>query len=423
MLLFKNPAFTKLFFANVTSQLGTTVGNFAFAFYLLDRFSSQPYYATIAELMYSLPTLAVFLFVGVLADRLDRKKIAANSDWIRAGLTVVLLLCLQADWLIVAFVILFLRSAVSKFFGPAETGLLQGVMDPDQYVHAAGLNQSVAGIFMLFGMGLGSLAYQFLGIEGALIIDGVSFIMSGILISLCRIAPEVCQPSGKVHIRDLNLRLIVSDFRDGFHYIWGHKLLLAIISGTLLFGFINGVFAVLPLFMMKYKLSPDNYELYASLFMTFLGLGFLVGSVFGASLIKKFSKVNVLIVGLLLTGIVCLVMGFLENIWLYLFATFIIGSSISPVNVVFGSWFPELVDPKNMGKVNAWMEPLMMLGHSIALGIIALAFPRWISVEVLNLLIGVCITGVGIYYAFVIPSLNRKHNNQQQLETERSAAV
>lgn len=62
--LFKNPKFVKLFAAGITSQLGNTIGNMALAFYLLDRFSSQPFYATLAELMYSVPTLLVFFWWG-----------------------------------------------------------------------------------------------------------------------------------------------------------------------------------------------------------------------------------------------------------------------------------------------------------------------------------------------------------------------
>jgi len=51
---------------------------------------------------------------------------------------------------------LFLRSSISKFFGPAEMGLLQGSIDQDQYVQASGLNQMIMGMFMLFGMSLGA---------------------------------------------------------------------------------------------------------------------------------------------------------------------------------------------------------------------------------------------------------------------------
>lgn len=116
MDIFKNRNFVRLFFAALASQMGTTVGNMAFAFFLLDRFSSQPSYTTLAELMYSLPTIFVFLIVGVVADRFDRKKVAENCDWIRAGLTVVLFFTLFTGNIPLVFCILFIRSAVPNCF-------------------------------------------------------------------------------------------------------------------------------------------------------------------------------------------------------------------------------------------------------------------------------------------------------------------
>ncbi|GIP40479.1 putative MFS-type transporter YkuC [Paenibacillus sp. J31TS4] len=408
MQLFKNPAFTRLFLANFTSQLGTVVGTMAFAFYLLDRFSTRPFYATLAELMYALPALAVFLFTGVFADRLDRKKIAAYSDWIRAACTLLLIAAVSLDWIATAFVLLFLRSAVAKFFGPAQMGLLQGVLGTGQYVEAAGLNQMVGGLFMLFGMGLGSAAYHFLGIQGALLIDAASFVVSGLLIALCRFSPEVRQPNGPIRLRQLRLRAISADFGQGWVIIRRNALLLAIILGYFLFGAIDGVFAVLPLFTMKYKLSPDHYELYASLITVFLGIGFLIGSALASLLIKSTSKHAVLIGGLLLSGVLSIVLGLIGDMWLYLSIVLIVGVVIAPVNVVLGGWVPELVDPGSMGRVNAWMEPLLMLGQSLALGLIAVAYPAYLTIGLLYTLLGLCILAACLYYWLVLPSLVRR---------------
>jgi MFS family permease len=411
MTLFKNQLFVRLFVANFASQLGTVVGNMAFAFYLLNRFSTQPYYTTLAELMYALPTLIVFLFVGVLADRLDRKRIAANSDWIRAGLTALLLVTILHDWIVAAFSLLFLRSAVSKFFSPAEAGLLQGIMDKDQYTQAAGLNQTVMGLFMLFGMGLGSLTYQHLGIEGAVIMDGVSFLVSGALIASCRFAPDVRLPNGKTSLRSLGFRQVTADFAEGYRYIRRSKLLLALLTGFLLFGFVNGVFAVLPIFTMKYKLSPEHYQQYSALITIFLGIGFLVGSAVGSFLIRKLTRTGVLAGGLLLTGMLTIALGMTSEMWVYLPLVLLIGTFIAPVNVVIGGWIPELVDPSSMGRVNAWNDPLLMLGQSLSLSMVAIVFPNLIGVDALYVILGIMILAVSVFYGATLPALirNRKY--------------
>lgn len=413
MELFRNATFVKMFLANFASQLGSMVGSMAFAFYLVDRFSSQPAYATLAELMYSLPTLVVFLFVGVLADRLDRKRIAVNSDWIRAVLSLVLLLAIYENWIVGAFALLFLRSAISKFFAPAEMSLLQGVMKPEQYVQASSLNMSISGVFMLFGMSLGSAAYYYLGIEGAILIDMASFVISALLLMSCRFPQHVSQPNGKIRLKDLNLKSIAADFGMGFQYIVRSRLLLAIILGFFFFGIVNGVFSILPLFTMKYKLSPEHYEVYTPLVMVFLGIGYLVGSAISTLLIKKIGKVGVLITGLFLIGIITLVAGGFHHIQLYLGTMVLLGVILAPINVVLGGWLPELVEPQSMGRVSAWIEPLNTTGQAIALGFLAVAFPGLVSVTALYWILAASIFIVSVYYLAVLPSLSRRHQQQE----------
>jgi DHA3 family macrolide efflux protein-like MFS transporter len=405
MSIFKNKLFTKLFLASFASQLGSTLGNVAFAFYLLDHFSKRPFYATIAELMYSLPILCVFFLVGVAADRLDRKKIAVNSDWIRAGLTVFLFASVYFHVLWLVFVILFVRSTVSKFFAPAEMSILQGVLDKEQYMQASGLNQTVMGLFMLFGMGLGAISYHYIGILGTVVIDGISFIVSGLLISSLNISKETRLPNGKTHLKDINLSMVLGDFKEGLKYIMNFKLLKSIVSGFLVFGLINGGFAVLPLFTMKYKLAPEHYQQYASLFSIFLGIGFVVGSGIGNKLIQLFKVHRVLIAGIFLVGLLMLVLGMVDNIWVYLSIILVTGVILAPVNVAITGWMTELVDPKIMGRVSGWVDPLMMLAHSVSLGIVAIIFPAFVKVDMIYFAIGILMLIVGSFYLLVLPKL------------------
>ncbi|MDQ0195340.1 MFS transporter [Paenibacillus wynnii] len=417
--LFRNPTFTKLFIAAFASQFGSVVGNMAFAYYLVDRYSTRPALATTAELMYSLPTFAVFWIVGVVADLLDRKLIAAYSDWIRAGLTVVLLLFVHYDAVFACFVVLFLRSAISKFFGPAEMGLLQGSIGQEQYVQATGLNQMIMGLFMIFGLSLGALSYHFVGVEGAIIIDGLSFIFSGILILCCRFPEEVRMPNGKKTLRDVRFPLIIKDFRQGISYIVKHKLLRVLISGFLFFGIVNGVFAVLPIFTMKYKLSPDNYMVFSSFITLSLGIGILIGSFAAPSLIRRLTRTKMLITGLFISSVLVVVLGSTNQIGLYLSVTFLMGINLAPVNIALGSWMPELVTPQNMGRVNALTEPIMMFGHSLALGIVTFTFPTFISITWLHYMLGLCTFAVFFYYCMVLPPLANKLSTQEVLQGDQ----
>ena len=68
----------------------------------------------------------------------------------------------------------------------------------------------------------------------------------------------------------------------------------------------------------------------------------------------------------------------------------------------------ELVDPKYMGRVSGWVDPLMMLAHSVSLGIIAVIFPAFVKVDTIYWAVGILLMVVGCYYLLVLPKLVTK---------------
>jgi MFS transporter, DHA3 family, macrolide efflux protein len=401
--IFKNPIFFKLFFANFTSHMGSVIGLTAFMFYLLDRFSDQPMYASVTEMMYSLPTLVVFFLVGVFADRMDRQKIAYHCDTISAFLTLLLFGVIFIGWLPLIFAVLFLRSGVQKFFFPAEQGILQGVLSKDDYSTAAGLNQMVMSLFMLLGNAVAIFVYWTTGIYGAIAVDFATFVISAILIKKCVIPEEVRLPNGKHSWKDLNIQSVTKDFTAGMKYILNHKLLLSLIGGFIVFGIVNGGFAVIPIFILKYKLAPGSYEEYSILLGVAFGAGVLIGSIFSSMLTQKF-KFHVLIVtGLVISGTFIIAASFAPTTWIFLMIIFIAALGLPLVNIAIGGWMPSIIDPKMMGRVQGWINPLMMLSQSITLGVIAITFPSVVTVEMLYWLVGGCLIIVGIFYTIILP--------------------
>ncbi|RLQ97342.1 MFS transporter [Falsibacillus albus] len=401
--IFKNKTFVKLFLATFTSQMGSIIGVTAFMFYLLDRFSSQPMYASITELMYSLPTLAVFFLVGVVADRLDRQKVAYYCDAICAALSIILLFAIWTGWMPVIFAVLFLRSGVQKFFFPAESGILQGVLNKDDYATSAGLNQLVMSVFMLVGNGLGILAYWLVGIYGAILIDGVTFVASALLIKACTISNEAKLPNGPHTWKDLNPKFVLKDFKAGMVYILKHKLLLSLIVGFFVFGVVNGGFSVMPVFILKYKLAPQTYEEFSIILGAMFGLGALIGGVIASVIVQKIKFYQLIVIGLLVSGGFTVACSFTSNTVVFLILVFLSAFGIPFANIGIGGWVPSVVDAKMMGRVQGWVSPLMMVSQSATLGFIAFSFPAFLSVEMLYWIVGGCLMIVGIFYLIVLP--------------------
>ena len=401
--VFKNRNFSMLFLANFTSQLGSIVGMTAFMLYLLKRFSHQPVYATITELMYSLPTLAVFFLVGVVADRLNRKKVAFFCDYISAALSIALLISVMNGFIVLTFAIIFLRSGISKFFQPAQTAILQGILKKDEYATSAGLNQMISSIFMLFGGAIGTFVYWNLGVEAAIITDLVSFLLSGLLISGCKIPVEVTNPNGKHTLSDLNVKVVLKDFKEGFSYIINYPLLRSLLIAFILFGVINGGFAVMPMFILKYKFAPHSYEEMNIYIGIVFGVTVMIGSILGSTLAKKFSLQNLIIIGLILTGLGVVAAGFSPNIILYFTCLGFTGLALPIINIGIGGWFPQIVDRKMMGRVQGWINPINMLFHSLTLGAIAFLYPTYLKIEWIHAIVGISLAVVGVYFAIILP--------------------
>jgi MFS transporter, DHA3 family, macrolide efflux protein len=88
---------------------------------------------------------------------------------------------------------------------------------------------------------------------------------------------------------------------------------------------------------------------------------------------------------------------------------------------VLGGLVPELVEPSKMGRVSAWFEPVIMLAQSITLGLIAIAFPSFVSVSTLYIVVGICLLTVSVYYWLVLPALYRAHNQAPAVASQQSS--
>ncbi|MDW7617331.1 MFS transporter [Peribacillus simplex] len=410
-----NKNYILLFCANLTSQMGSTIGLTAFMYFVLDKYSTQPSYATITELIYTLPILFVFFIVGVLADSMNRKKIAVNSELICALLSILLLVCVIQDWMFFVFAILFIRSAVSKFFQPAQQAIIQGILSKDEYTVSASMNQLVSSLFLLFGSGIGLLAYWKIGLQGAIVIDAVSFIISGLLIHYCSIKQEICLPNGLSKWKDLNLNSIMTSYKEGLNYIFQKKLLLSLTFGFCIFGIISGGLSIMPVFIMKYKIAPENYEFAMVRVSIVFGCGMLLGSIFASILANKFKLYQLIVTGLTVTGFFIGISGLTNNMYYFLTLNFIAALFLPLINIGISGWLPSIIDSKMMGRVQGCITPLIMLFQSLTLGIIAVLFPKHLTIEWLFILVGGLLVLVSLIYYVLLPRYIYEEENKIKL--------
>ncbi|WP_028983685.1 MFS transporter [Sporolactobacillus terrae] len=405
--IFRNKNYRNLFFASFASQLGTVTSATAFTFYFLDHYGSKPSYATIAEMMYTLPSVFVFFIVGVLADNRNQKKITMYSDCLNACLCLFLLFAVRLNTVYAIFPILFMITATSKFFTPAQIGLIQGILSNADYAVAGGLNQMLTSIFLLFGTAFGAFFYLQFGISGAILINCVSFLISAFLIFHCQFDPDTVLPKSASNKSGVSLSFVFSEFKQGCVYILHHRLLKYLMIGTFILGFVNGGLSIMPVYLLKYKLAADHYQQAASVSGIMLGIGILTGSFIASLLANKMKLYKLMIFGFFLASICLSIEFFAENVLFFLTFYFLTGFSIPIVSVPFYGWLPQIVNSAFMGRVQALLDPVGNFAQFLLFVILAFTFPKYISVEIPFLWLGGCLLAVGILYKIILPKAEK----------------
>jgi hypothetical protein len=125
---------------------------------------------------------------------------------------------------------------------------------------------------------------------------------------------------------------------------------------------------------------------------------------------------KMIIGGVFLTGVLVVLGGIVPNKFLFYVVALFIGLLLGPINIAIGGWMPQIVDPKMMGRVQGWINPLMMLAQSVTLGAIAITFPKWVNVDMLFYGVGCCLLAVSLFYLLTLPGLAAK---QQQMERSK----
>jgi NRE family putative nickel resistance protein-like MFS transporter len=176
----QNRTFAKLYFAETISLLGD-----AFTWVGLALISYQFGKERSAIILSSALTLRVIAFIlfspiaGVLADRVDRKKVLYLTHFIRMAI-VGLMPFVSTEWHI--FILVFLLNVFNAFFIPTYRSIIPQIVDKEHYREAVGLSTATFQLLGVLGPGLAGILAVWLGAREIFFVDAASFVIAGLLI-------------------------------------------------------------------------------------------------------------------------------------------------------------------------------------------------------------------------------------------------
>jgi MFS family permease len=210
-LLRTNRNYTRLWMAQVVSLLGDWFDTIALST-LVSAYSHESGLAiSLFLLCRFLPPVVVGPFAGALLDRFNRKRFLVASDIARVFIVLGFLLADSPAKLWIIYVFTMLQFAVSAFFEPGRNAIVPGILQENTLVQANMLGSITWSVMSAVGGALGGFVAGIFGIKTAIIIDSITFAVSGILISQVR--------PGKITAQEQHAPHLLSDFADGWRYV------------------------------------------------------------------------------------------------------------------------------------------------------------------------------------------------------------
>jgi MFS family permease len=334
------------------------------------------------------PMLFFSLFGGVVADRVERRKIMLLSQYLQMSFAFILAALLFSGnvkvWHI--FVLSFLTGSAQSFSGPAYISLLPTLVKREDLPNAVAMNSMQFNLARVIGPILAGAALLAWGAAVCFLVNGLSFI--AVIIAMLLIRSPGPPPSDE-------RRGVMAEMKDGFRFVAQRPKLL-----VLTFLAFAGTFLGMPIVTFLPVVAKSIFGLNASGYawmMTTYGLGSVTGALLVAATVHAARKGKVALA--LQLAFACLLIGFAfsRSLPLSLVISFFAGSCIVGVISLYSSLVQLTASDAMRGRVmSIFMLAFrggMPLGNLIA-GYVA---QRW-SISVALGINGIVLAAVALFF-------------------------
>jgi MFS family permease len=238
--LWLRPAFRTLLIARIISNFGNGLGPIALAFGVLGLEDATASSLSIVMAAQMGPMVLFMLFGGVLADRFPRALVVGVSDIFLSGFVIangIMLINGTATVLSLA-IIAFISGSLNALWWPAFAGLIPEIVDEEDLQSANSVVALGANGANIVGTVTGGLIVAGIGAGWAMVADGISFLIAGLLVFTLR-------KYGKTREQTEHSPTVYADLVHGWKEFSSRSWVVAVVAGYAIINMIfESVFAV-----------------------------------------------------------------------------------------------------------------------------------------------------------------------------------
>ncbi|HXH92696.1 MAG TPA: MFS transporter [Thermoanaerobaculia bacterium] len=274
------------------------------------------------------PMLLFSLFGGVIADRIERRKIMLLSQVMQMTFAFVLtgLIYFHAVKIWHIFILSFLTGSAQSFSGPAYASLLPLLVKRDDMSNAVAMNSMQFNLARVIGPAIGGVVFGVWGATACFGINGLSFVAVIIALLIIKMPP--------LHA-DATSTSMMAQMKQGFAFVASRRSLL-----MLTFLSFAGTFLGMPLFTMMPVVAKSIFHLGPqglSILQADYGVGSVVGALFVAGSSYAAKKGRLALMLQLVFACTLVAFGFSRHITSSLVIAFLAGAAIVGVISLYSS--------------------------------------------------------------------------------------
>jgi MFS family permease len=275
-LLRSNRDFRRVYLASLVSLGGDWFLLVALFGLVLDLTDNSPIAVAVLLAVQDLPLFLLAPAAGALIDRVDRRKLMVVCDLARAVVCFGFLFVRSSETVWIAYPLLAVMASFAAGFDPASSAALPNLVDERDLSTANALSGSLWGTMLAVGAALGGIVAGVAGRDAAIVIDAISFGVSGMLIA------SVHRPFSEDRGHEQEHPKILEATRETFSYATKDHRVLALLAVKFGFGFGAGVLVLISVFAAEVFHGSD---MAIGFLMAARGVGALVGPFIGRALL------------------------------------------------------------------------------------------------------------------------------------------
>ena len=289
----------RLWMAQIVSVFGDFLALFAVLSVVSFKLHGTPLQVTLISVFFMIPFAVLGPLAGVFVDRWNVKRTMIASDVIRGCLALALVFAGSLNQI---YLILFVLSAVSTFFVPAQTITLRTIVPPNGLMAANGLMQQAFQLVRIISPALAGLMVERLGAKSCYYVDAASFGFSASMIATLLIAREPKKPDPDSH----PIKALHNDMMAGIKFIFTHETLAFVIVAMSAAMFAISCFGPLIAIYVRDDLHANSTAF--GIINAMIGVGMIIGTLNMSRLPATLSKSQLILLGLLTMGVFVLLL-------------------------------------------------------------------------------------------------------------------